>query len=97
MDRVTKATGEVSHEQIMQFIYSQVQNFQSQPEDYKKQLIQRATTYLNSKEYSAETFETFGLQGTPSTLLVDRKGILRNVSFGENEYLESMIQRLLRE
>jgi len=97
MDRVTKATGEVSHGQIMQFIYSQVQNFQSQPEYYKKQIIQHATTYLNSKEYSAETFETFGLQGTPSTILVDRKGILRNVSFGQNGYLESIIQRLLRE
>jgi hypothetical protein len=39
----------------------------------------------------------FSLQGTPSTILVDRKGILRDVSFGQNPNLESTIQKLISE
>jgi len=39
----------------------------------------------------------YALQGTPSTILVDRKGILRNVSFGQNGQMDSMIQTLLKE
>jgi len=52
---------------------------------------------MKSKEYSAETFEKFALQGTPSIILVDRKGILRDVSFGGSGNVESMIQKLINE
>ena len=52
---------------------------------------------MKTKEYSAETFEKFGLQGTPSMILVDRKGILRDVSFGNSGNVEVMIQKLLTE
>ena len=52
---------------------------------------------MKSKEYSAETFEKFALQGTPSTILVDRKGILRDVSFGQTGHVESLIQQILNE
>ena len=97
MDKLTKATGEISQEKIMQFIYPQIPEFDSQPEDYKNQIIQRVKDHMKSKEYSAETFEKFSLQGTPSTILVDRKGILRDVSFGQSEHVEAMIQKLLNE
>lgn len=97
MDNLTKTSGEVSKEQIMQFIYPQIPEFDSQPEDYKNQIIQRVKDYMKSKEYSAETFEKFSLQGTPSTILVDRKGILRDVSFGQSGHVESMIQKLINE
>ena len=50
-----------------------------------------------SKEFSAETFEMYALPGTPSSILVDRKGILRDISFGQNGILESKIQTLLNE
>ena len=52
---------------------------------------------MKSKEYSAETFEKFALQGTPSTILVDRKGILRDVSFGQSTNVEAMIKKLMEE
>ena len=29
---------------------------------------------MKSKEFSAETFEMYALQGAPSTIIVDRKG-----------------------
>ncbi len=97
MDNLVKTTGEISQEKIMEFIYPQIPEFDSQPEEYRNQIIQRVKDYMKSKEYSAETFEKFALRGTPSTILVDRKGILRDVSFGQVGQAESMIQKLLTE
>ena len=97
MDNLTKVDGESSQDQIMKFIHAQLPEFDSQPEDYRNQIIQRVKDHFKSKEYSAETFEKFSLQGTPSTILVDRKGILRDVSFGQSGHLDSMIQKLIAE
>ena len=97
MDNLTKSVGEISQDQIMQFIYPQIPDFDSQPEEYKNQIIERVKGHMKSKEYSAETFEKFALQGTPSTILVDRKGILRDVSFGQTRHIESLIQQILNE
>jgi len=97
MDNLTKINGETGQDQIMKFIYAQLPEFDSQPEDYRNQIIQRVKDHFKSKEYSAETFEKFSLQGTPSTILVDRKGILRDVSFGQSGHLDSMIKKLIAE
>ena len=97
MDNLTKINGEAGQDQIMKFIYAQLPEFDSQPEDYRNQIIQRVKDHFKSKEYSAETFEKFSLQGTPSTILVDRKGILRDVSFGQSGHLDSMIKKLIAE
>ena len=97
MDKLTKVNGDMSQDQIMKYIYAQLPEFDSQPEDYRNQIIQKVKDHFKSKEYSAETFEKFSLQGTPSTILVDRKGILRDVSFGQSGHLDSMIQKLISE
>ena len=97
MDSLEKVSTDISQEKIMQFIYPQIPEFDSQPEEYKKQIIQRVTEHMKTKEYAAETFEKFALRGTPSAILVDRKGILRDVSFGQSENLESKIQKLISE
>ena len=97
MDSLIKETGEINEMRIKNFINNQIPDFDSQSEDYKNQIIHRVKEYLKSKEYSAETFEEYSLNGTPSTIVVDRKGILRDVSFGQNGALESLIQSLLNE
>ena len=97
MDNLTKVSGEIDKDQIMKFINAQIPEFDSQPEDYKNQIIQRVKDHFKSKEYTAETFEKFSLQGTPSIILIDRKGILRDVSFGQTGHLDSMIQKLIAE
>ena len=97
MDSLVKEGGEPSMEKMTRFINQQIPNFESQPDDYKSQIYARVKEYYKSKEYSAETFEMYSLQGTPSTILVDRKGILRDVSFGSTANLESMVQKLLNE
>ena len=97
MDSLVKEGGEPSMEKMTAFINQQIPNFESQPDDYKNQIYARVKEYYKSKEFTAETFEMYSLQGTPSTILVDRKGILRDVSFGSTTNLESMVQKLLSE
>ena len=97
MDKLTKTDGKISEDKILQFIYSQIPEFDSQPEDHRNQVIKQVKDYMKTKEYSAETFEKFALRGTPSMILVDRKGVLRDVSFGQSGNVEAMIQKLLKE
>jgi DNA polymerase II small subunit/DNA polymerase delta subunit B len=97
MDSLIKQSGEVTKEKMDSLIKNQITNFDTQSEDYKKQIYDRVKDYFSSKEFSAETFEMYSLQGTPSSILVDRKGILRDISFGQNGLLESKIQTLLNE
>ena len=97
MDNLTKSTDEITQEKILEFIYPQIPDFDSKPENYRKDIIQRVKDHMRSKEYSAETFENFSLQGTPSAILVDRKGILRDVSFGQTGHIDGMIKKLLSE
>ena len=97
MDSLVKEEGGPSQEKMTGFINNQIPNFDSQPQEYKDKIYERVKEYFKSKEFSAETFEMFSLQGTPSTILVDRKGILRDVSFGQNPNLEATIQKLISE
>lgn len=97
MDNLVKVSGEPSRESVMDVIHSQIPGFDSQPEDYREHIMQRVRDHLAAKEYSAETFERFALRGTPSSILVDRRGILRDVSFGQTGHLDGMIQKILSE
>jgi len=97
MDSLIKQSGEDSKEKMDSLIKNQIPNFDEQSEDYKKQIYDRVKDYFMSKEFSAETFEMYALPGTPSSILVDRKGILRDITFGQNGLLESKIQALLNE
>jgi len=97
MDSLIKQSGDVTKEKMDSLIKNQIPNFDTQPENYKNQIYDRVKDYFMSKEFSAETFEMYSLPGTPSSILVDRKGILRDISFGQNGLLESKIQTLLNE
>ena len=97
MDSLIKQSGEAGKEKMDSLIKNQIPNFDEQPEDYKKQIYDRVKDYFMSKEFSAETFEMYALPGTPSSILVDRKGVLRDITFGQNGLLESKIQALLNE
>jgi thiol-disulfide isomerase/thioredoxin len=97
MDSLIKQSGEASKEKMDSLIKNQIPNFDEQPEDYKNKIYDRIKDYFMSKEFSAETFEMYALPGTPSSILVDRKGILRDITFGQNGLLESKIQALLNE
>ena len=97
MDSLIKQSDDVTKEQMDSLIKKQIPDFDTQPENYKNEIYGRVKNYFLSKEYSAETFEMYALPGTPSSILIDRKGVLRDISFGQNGSLESKIQNLLNE
>jgi len=99
MDKLIENDRDASEQEIHQFILSQIPDFFSGSlNNERKQLIyQQAESYLKSKAYNALTFEMYQLQGTPSTIVIDKKGILRQVAFGAVNKLETKIQQLLSE
>jgi len=97
MDLLKKEEGPVSQEKINEIIEANVPGFDSYNEHQKLDIIERVKQYLKNKEYSAQTFEQYALRGTPSSILIDKKGILRDVAFGQNDFLEENIKKLLKE
>ena len=97
MDMLKKESGALSEGKIMDFIEANVPDFRSYSEKDRQVLVERVKQYMRSKEYSAKTFEEYALRGTPSSILVDRKGVLRSMFFGSNGVLEGAIEELLKE
>lgn len=97
MDRLVKNATTVNKEDIDQFILSQIPDFfqGNYSEERQQAIYSQAQTYLNSKTFNAQTFEMYRLQGTPSSILIDKKGILRQTAFGAVKPLEAKIQQLL--
>jgi hypothetical protein len=97
MDMLRKESGQLTDSKIMDFVEANVPDFRSYAEKDRQVLVERVRQYMRSKEYSAKTFEEYALRGTPSSILVDRKGILRSTFFGSNGVLEGAIEELLNE
>lgn len=97
MDLLKKETGPISQEKINEVIEANVPGFDSYSANQKAEIIERVKQYLKGKEYTAQTFEEYALRGTPSTILIDKKGILRDVVFGQNDLLVENIKKLLEE
>jgi hypothetical protein len=97
MDILKKIERNFSDNYVIDFMETNIENYTSYPDSDKKILFERVKHYLRNKEYSAMTFETYRLQGTPSVIVVDRKGILREVSFGASNFLHDLIDQLVNE
>lgn len=98
MDMLKKESGQMmTDSKVMDFIEANIPDFRSYSEKDRQLLVERVKQYLRSKEYSAKTFEEYALRGTPSSILVDRKGILRSTFFGSNGFLEGAVEELLKE
>lgn len=97
MDLLKKESDSLTDSKVMDFIEVNIPDFRSYTEKDRQVLIERVKQYLRSKEYSAKTFEEYALRGTPSSILVDRKGVLRSTFFGSNGILEGAISELLNE
>jgi glutathione peroxidase-family protein len=97
MDMLVKHSSPLTQSKVMDFIESNIPNFRSYSEKDRQVVIERVKQYLQSKEYSAKTFEEYTLRGTPSTILIDRKGVLRGTYFGSNGFLQGAVEELIRE
>ncbi len=97
MDMLVKHSGPLTHSKVMDFIEANIPSFRSYSEKDREVMIERVKQYLKSKEYSAKTFDEYALRGTPSTILVDRKSVLRGTYFGSNGFLEGAVEELIGE
>jgi peroxiredoxin len=96
MDTLLKF-GPLTHDKVMDFIEANLPDFRSYTEKERESLYDRVKQYLKLKQFSARTFEEYSLRGTPSAILVDRDGILRQTTFGSNGFLEDTVKQLLNE
>jgi len=71
--------------------------FEKLPESTQNKILEQVMAYYKSKKFSAATFENYQLRGTPSTLMIDQKGILRGKWFGSGFGLTNEIKRILDE
>jgi hypothetical protein len=96
MDRLVRHR-EVTDNVIANFIRDHIPDFEQQPKAHQQHIRQQVLDYLQSLDCHAETFERFELKGTPSHILVDKKGILRDCAFGAYPELEARILGLMQE
>lgn len=97
MDILRRESTDLTDSKVMDFIEANIPDFRSYIEKERQVLIERVKLYLKSKQFSAKTFEEYALRGTPSAILVDRRGILRGTYFGSNGFLERAVEELIRE
>jgi len=96
-DKVEKREKGVREGEVEQWIERDFPNFKTMPENHKSQIETQIREYLGKKEYDARTFDQYGLRGTPSAIIIDKKGIVRHKLFGSNLELEKLIEPLLDE
>jgi hypothetical protein len=97
MDALIRRSGDVQESQVLDFLEANVGSYQTYSEQDKQMFFDRAKHYLVSKEFAALTFEDYKLRGTPSTILIDRNGLVRDIAFGADGGLQSKVDLLLKE
>jgi hypothetical protein len=95
MDQVTVNDEPVTEEKIQEYAARLHPDLSQRRAEEQGYILKMVEQYLRQKTMTAQTFELYGLKGTPSSILVDREGILRDVSFGPQEGLEQKIQKYL--
>jgi thiol-disulfide isomerase/thioredoxin len=97
MDMLVKEKLPIEDKRIMEFVNANVPDFELYHQKDKEQIISRIKSYLETKPYSPLTFEEYSLKGTPSTIFIDKKGILRETTFGSTGLIGSAVEKLLSE
>jgi hypothetical protein len=97
MDMLVKEKLPIKEKRIMEFINANVLDFDLYHQKDKEQIISRVKSYLEAKPYSPLTFEEYSLRGTPSTIFIDKKGILRETTFGSTGLMATTAEKLLSE
>lgn len=95
-DRLSECHDPVSEASIMALIDSQIENYTSLPIERQQHIYESAMAYLQARTHRAHSFERYQLQGTPSAILIDRAGLVRDISFGRLNHLETLITPLLK-
>ncbi|MGI0019315.1 MAG: hypothetical protein ACREAY_02470 [Nitrososphaera sp.] len=97
MDLLKNESAELTESKVQDFIEANVPDYRSYSEKDRQVLVGRVKEYMKNKKYSAKTFEEYTMRGTPTSLVIDKKGNLRQNLFGATGQLEFTVQQLLNE
>ena len=97
MDQLHQTGTTTTQQSIDEYIERNLPTFEQQTTTQQQVIRQQVERYLSSYQYQAMTFERFQLKGTPSHIVVDKKGRIRACEFGQFDDLETLIQQLLQE
>jgi hypothetical protein len=97
MDMLVKEKLPIEEKRIIEFVNANVPDFDLYHQKDKEQIISRVKSYLETKPYSPLTFEEYSLKGTPSSMFIDKKGILRETTFGSTGLMATTVEKLLSE
>lgn len=96
MDRLEPLSWAADEAALDAFLLQQMPDLGKRPPAVQRAVREQMRALLAERRYRPVSFETYGLRGTPSSILVDRTGILRHIGFGREEALEGRIRDLLR-
>lgn len=97
MDTIRPEKSDLSEDKVRDFIEEHFPEYRQYSEKDKSILFERVKEYLKNKKFSALTFETYNLRGTPSSIIIDKEGYLRNISFGTEDSIGYVVERLINE
>ena len=97
MDSLQKRQDDITNSTVSTFIDDHFPDFKLQQKTIQEQTRQKISKFLQARFYHAKTFELFSLQGTPSHIVVDKKGTLRACEFGAFPELEELLLQLIQE
>lgn len=94
-DKVVPHLSDDYMEDAQKYIKKDFPQFGTFPVKNQKLILNQVVNYLKNKKFEAKTFDAYQLQGTPSTLLIDKNGVLRGKWFGSSYGLAKEVERLL--
>ncbi len=96
-DKLVKGPDRPDEDDVQKIIRRDIHNFDTLPAKTQEMILNQVKAYLKNKLYNATTFEAYELRGTPSAILIDKKGWVRYKLFGSGQGLEESIKLLLQE
>ncbi|MCF6204948.1 MAG: TlpA family protein disulfide reductase [Methylococcaceae bacterium] len=97
MDKITIDKKEITSNEVSLFIEQHFPDFINNKKHVKEQIQLKVLNYLQSRLSIAETFKLYNLQGTPSHIVINKKGELKACEFGHFSDLEWLVSSLLEE
>jgi thiol-disulfide isomerase/thioredoxin len=97
MDNLVSRDAEHVNQKVIKIIEHEIPKFERLSYGEQMRIRNRIRDYVLHQEFTAETFETYAMNGTPTSLLIDKKGMLRHQLFGMTGKLDKLVKQLLAE
>ena len=97
MDNLVSHDAEHLDQKVNKIIEHEIPKFDRLSYGEQMRIRNRIRDYVLHQELTAETFETYGMNGTPTSLLIDKEGRLRHQLFGTTGKLDKLVKMLLAE